>query len=50
MTYLTTYRLLIYLFLKPAFIHIKQGHLQDVTILLNPQDLANKLNPFQEIA
>ena len=52
MTYRTTYRiltLLIYLFQKQAFIHIKQGHLQEVTILLNPQDLTNKLNPFQEM-
>ena len=52
MTYLTTYRLLtllIYLFQKQAFIHIKQGHLQEVTTLLNPQDLTNKLNPFQEM-
>ena len=52
MTYLTTYRLLtllIYSFLKQAFIHIKQGHLQEVTTLLSPQDLTNKLNPFQEM-
>ena len=33
------------LFLKQAFIRIKQGHLQEVTILLNPQDLTNKFNP-----
>ena len=52
MTYLTNYRLLtllIYLFQKQAFIHIKQGHLQEVTTLLNPQDLTSKLNPFQEM-
>ena len=52
MTYLTIYRLLIlliYLFLKQAFIRIKQRHLQEVTTLLNPQDLTNKLNPFQEM-
>ena len=30
-----------FLFQKQAFIHIKQGHLQEVTTLLNPQDLTN---------
>ena len=38
------------LFITKASIHIKQGHLQEVTTLLNPQDLTNKLNPFQEMA
>ena len=41
--------LLIYLFLKQAFIHIKQDHLQEMTTLLSPQDWTNKLNPFQEM-
>ena len=34
---------------KASNIHIKQGHLQEVTTLLNPQDLTNKLDPFQEM-
>ena len=31
-----------------AFIHISQGHLQVVTILLNPKDLTDQFYPFQE--
>ena len=37
------------LFKRLIDIHIKQGHLQEVTILLNLQDVTNKLNPFQEM-
>ena len=37
------------LFISKASIHIEQGHLQEVTTLLNPQDLTNKFNPFQEM-
>ena len=33
---------------KDAFIHISQGHLQVVTILLNPKDLTDQFYPFQE--
>ena len=40
MTYLTTYRIHPY----KAFIHIIQDHLQEMTTLLNPQDLTKKLN------
>ena len=31
-----------------ANLFISEGQLQEVTISLNPQDLTNKLNPFQQ--
>ena len=43
---------LLFLYLKPSSFKKKQkktDHLQEVTTLLNPQDLTNKLNPFQEM-
>ena len=48
MTYLTTYRLLtllIYLFQKQAFIHIKQGHLQG-DYFVKPSRLDKQIKSF----